>query len=55
MMNINDSYVIYLLLASNALLVTAASIAVIRFGQQFRRLEQFWNSPTGAAIADRIE
>lgn len=50
-MNITDSYAFYLLLVSNALLLAAAGIAVVRFRQQCQRLEQFWNSPTGTAIA----
>lgn len=52
-MNIVESNIIYLLLASNALLVAAASIAVIRFRRQCLRLQHFWNSPTGANLAGR--
>ena len=52
-MSIPESYSIYLLLMSNAVLLAAAALAVMRFRQQCRRLEHFWNSPTGAAIADK--
>lgn len=52
-MNILESYALYLLLASNAMLVAAAAIAVIRFRRQCLRLQHFWNSPTGAALADK--
>lgn len=52
-MIIDDTATIYLLLMSNAVLLSAAALAVIRFRQQCERLERFWSSPTGAAIADR--
>jgi len=52
-MNILDNNALYLLLASNAMLVAAAAIAVIRFRRQCLRLQHFWNSPTGAAVADK--
>lgn len=53
MMTMYDTYAFYLLFISNAVLLSAAALAVIRFRQQCERLERFWNSPTGAAIADR--
>jgi len=52
-MNLYDSISIYLLLFANAVLLSAASIAIVRFRKQCERLESFWNSPTGAAIADQ--
>lgn len=52
-MNIDESITIYLLLISNAALLSAAAIAIVRFRKQCERLERFWNSPTGAAIADQ--
>ena len=52
-MTIDDATTMYLLLMSNAVLLSAAALAVIRFRQQCERLERFWSSPTGAAIADR--
>jgi len=52
-MNINDSMTLYLLLVSNAMLASAAAIAIVRFQKQCARLQKFWSSPTGAAIADQ--
>jgi len=53
MMNIAELYVYEILLLSNAILLAAAVVAVQRFRRQCDRLERFWNSPTGTAIADR--
>lgn len=50
-MDISETTTLYLLLLANAFLVGAASIAVLRFQRQCQRLERFWNSPTGAALA----
>lgn len=52
-MTIDDSMTIHLLLIANAALLAAAIIAIVRFQRQAERLERFWNSPTGAAIADQ--
>jgi hypothetical protein len=52
-MNIDESLSIYLLLIANAALLSAAAIAIVRFQKQCERLERFWNSPTGAALADQ--
>lgn len=41
-----------LLLFANAAMLAAATIAIIRFRKQARRFEKFWDSPTGASIAD---
>lgn len=51
-MNLPEIYYLYTLLTATAVLLAVAIIAISRFGRQCRRLEQFWNSPTGAAIAD---
>ncbi len=51
-MNITASLSFYLLLVANAVLLAAACITISRFRSQCRRLEKFWNSPTGAAVAD---
>lgn len=48
----NDYYFVYLLLMSNAFLLAVATIAVLRFERRWRRLESFWDSPTGAALSD---
>ena len=50
MMTINDTYMLYALLVSNAFLLGAATIAVLRLQNLVRDSESFWNSPTGAAI-----
>lgn len=52
MMFIDDTSYLYLLLISSALLIAAAGIAVIRFQYYCQRIDQFWNSPTGSALAD---
>lgn len=52
-MTISDAHSLYLLLTANAVLLGAAAIAVIRFRKRCERLERFWNSPTGTAIADQ--
>lgn len=52
MMTIPDDFQVLALLVSNALLVAAGALAILRFRRQCRRLEHFWNSPTGAAVAD---
>jgi len=41
-----------LLLFANATMLAAATIAIVRFRQQARRFEKFWDSPTGVSIAD---
>jgi hypothetical protein len=51
MMNITESFFYDLLLLSNAMLLAAAAMAVVRFRRQCERLERFWSSPTGATIA----
>ncbi len=53
MMNISETTTLYLLLISNAAMLAAACIAVVRFQKQCRRIELFWNSPTGAYLADK--
>lgn len=39
------------LLGGNALLLAAAGLALIRFQRRCSDLQEFWNSPTGSAIA----
>lgn len=48
-------HLIYLLMMSNALLLSVACVVLIRFERRARRLEKFWSSPTGAALADADE
>jgi len=45
-------HLVYLLMMSNAILLSAACMVLIRFERRSRRLEKFWSSPTGAALAD---
>jgi len=51
-MNISDTTALYLLLTANAVLLAVAALAVTRIQRQMRQFEQFWNSPTGANLAD---
>lgn len=48
----NESYYLYLLLASNATLLAIACVALIRFDRRWSRIEAFWHSPTGTAISE---
>lgn len=43
---------LYLVIASQALLLAAACIVLLKFQRRFREIEDFWNSPTGAMLAD---
>jgi len=43
---------VYVLLASNVLIFGAVCVFMIRFDRRYRRLEQFRESPTGAALAE---
>lgn len=52
-MDVPDTTTLYLLLFSNAAMLAAACIAIVRFQKQCRRFEIFWNSPTGASLASR--
>tara|TARA_R110002096_G_C14268111_1_gene695314 strand:+ start:60 stop:491 length:432 start_codon:yes stop_codon:yes gene_type:complete len=51
-MNIFDSDISYLVIMANALLLAASALAILRFSSQYHKLRGFWDSPTGAAIAD---
>jgi len=52
MMIFHDTYFVYLLLTSNALLLAIACYSVVRFERRCRRIESFWASPTGSALAE---
>ena len=52
-MTILESYYIYLLLISNAVLVAAAAIAVTRFQRQRIQLEHEWNSATSVTQREK--
>ena len=51
-MSIDSALTTNLLLFSNAALLAAATIALLRFRSQARRFEKFWDSPTGVSLAD---
>jgi hypothetical protein len=55
MMNYIYTHQIEILLASNAILIAAASIAVSRFCRLVRRNEAFWGSPVGAQLIEKQE
>jgi len=45
-----ETFYIYLLLASNVVVLLIAFAAVTRFERRWERIENFWDSPTGAAL-----
>ena len=47
-----DPYFLLALLAANALLLAIASTVLSRFDRRCKRIEEFWDSPTGTALAD---
>ena len=51
-MTTSISALIYLLLISNLLLVSAVGLAVVRFLRRCDEIERFWDSPTGNALSD---
>lgn len=53
-MNI-EPYFLYVLFGANAVLLAIASVAVLRFERRWKRIEQFWESPTGAALSDEAD
>ena len=48
----NETFILHLLLASNAFVLAIACIALIRFERRWKRIEGFWDSPTGAALSE---
>lgn len=55
MMNIDTTYSLYALLISNALLVGAAGLAVMRLQRLVDKQKVFWSSPTGATLKEQIK
>lgn len=51
-MDMTNEMTMNLLLIANAVLLAAAAIAIVRFRNQARRFEKFWDSPTGVSMAD---
>ena len=47
-----ESYYLVLLLTANALLLAVATVVLSRFDRRVKRIEEFWDSPTGTALAD---
>ena len=47
-----EPYFLYVLLSSNAVLLAIAILTVLRFERRWKRIEQFWDSPTGTALSD---
>ena len=47
-----DAMFILLLLAANAMLLGLACHALVRFERRCKRIEDFWESPTGNALSD---
>lgn len=53
MMTLSETYYLYLLLASNVLVLAGGLVAIIRFRQLCKEQASLWNSPpTGAGLAD---
>ena len=52
-MNFSETTALYMLIIANAVLLATVAIAVVRIQRQMRRFERFWNSPTGALLANR--
>ncbi len=53
MMTTSISALVYLLLISNLLLVSAVGLAVVRFLRRVDEFESFWESPNGKALAEQ--
>jgi len=53
MMNIDTTFSLYALLLSNALLVGAAALAVMKFQRLVDKQKAFWSSPTGAVLKEQ--
>ncbi len=47
-----NSYYLFVLLAANVLLLVVASTSLIKFERRCKRIEEFWDSPVGTALAD---
>lgn len=47
-----DSYYFFMLIAANVLLLSISSLSIAKFERRCRRIEEFWDSPTGTALSD---
>ena len=50
-MMIESDWIVYVLLASNAILAAAAALAICRAQRMSARQRSFWESPNGAALS----
>jgi len=48
----NESYFLYMLLASNAVVLSIACITLFRFERRCKRIEDFWDSTTDEALSE---
>jgi hypothetical protein len=55
MMMSTETHFLYLLLTSNAVLVAIACLALLRFERRWKRIEDFWDSPTGTGLVESGE
>ena len=51
----SESYFLYVLLAANATLLGIACIAVLKFERRWRRIESWWDSPTGTLLNESCD
>ena len=54
-MTIIDFYFTYALLISNALLLAAAVLAILKFQRLQLSSSEFWNSPTGSVLREQSD
>lgn len=54
-MTFDPNLSIYLIIFSQTMLLAAACLALSRFQKRCRDIEDFWDSPTGAMLADEQE
>jgi len=52
MMTLSETYYLYLLLASNVLVLAGGLVAITRFRELCKEQASLWSSPTGAVLAD---
>lgn len=47
-----DSYYFFMLIAANVLMLAISGLSIAKFERRCRRIEEFWDSPTGTALAE---
>ncbi len=50
-----DSYLLLVLLLANVLLLGVVCTVLSKFERRCKRIEEFWDSPTGTALADEVD